>query len=209
MKKVIMIDHPLIKHKMGLLKNETTDTKLFRELVDEISRMMAYELTKDMKLKEIEIKTPLVKATVETRELNNPVIVPVLRAGIGMVDGMLDIIPTAKVGHIGIYRDEETLEPVEYFCKLPVDSDKRETIVLDPMLATGGSARAAIQFLKDRGATDIKLACILGCKEGIEEIHRVHPEVDIYLAHIDPVLNEHGYIEPGLGDAGDRLFGTK
>jgi uracil phosphoribosyltransferase len=209
MKKVTVIDHPLLKHKMGYLKDIKTDTKLFRELVNEITRMMAYEITKDIKLKEVEIETPLVKTTVETREYKNPVIVPVLRAGLGMVDGILDLMPTAKVGHIGIYRDEKTLQPVEYFCKLPVDSADRELIVVDPMLATGGSARAAIQFLKDRGATDIKLACILGCKEGIEEIHRVHPDVDIILAHIDPVLNDHGYIEPGLGDAGDRLFGTK
>jgi uracil phosphoribosyltransferase len=209
MKNVIVMDHPLIKHKMGYLKDEKTETKQFRELVNEISMMMACEVTRDMELKEVEIKTPLKDTVVQQRDYKNPVIVPILRAGLGMVDGMLQIIPSAKVGHIGLYRDEETLEPVEYYCKLPVDAKDRELIVVDPMLATGGSSKAAIQFLKDRGVEKIKLVCILGCPEGVEAIHQAHPEVDIYLAHMDPELNDHGYILPGLGDAGDRLFGTK
>lgn len=209
MKTVVVMDHPLIRHKMGYLKDEKTETKLFRELVNEISMMMACEVTRDMELKEVEIKTPLKDAVVYQREYKNPVIVPILRAGLGMVDGMLQIIPSAKVGHIGLYRDEVTLEPVEYYCKLPVDAKDRELIVVDPMLATGGSSKAAIQFLKDRDVKKIKLVCILGCPEGVEAIHEAHPDVDIYLACMDPELNDHGYILPGLGDAGDRLFGTK
>lgn len=209
MKKLIVMDHPLVKHKMGYLKDEKTETKQFRELVNEISMMMAYEATRDMELKEVDIRTPLQDTVVQQRDYKNPVIVPILRAGLGMVDGMLQIIPTAKVGHIGLYRDEETLEPVEYYCKLPVDITERELIVVDPMLATGGSAKAAIQFLKDRNVDKIKLVCILGCPEGVEAIHEAHPDVDIYLAQMDPKLNDHGYILPGLGDAGDRLFGTK
>ncbi|OHW61925.1 uracil phosphoribosyltransferase [Andreesenia angusta] len=209
MKKLIVMDHPLVKHKMGYLKDERTETKQFRELVNEISMMMAYEATKDMMLKEVDIKTPLQDTVVQQRDYKNPVIVPILRAGLGMVDGMLQVIPTAKVGHIGLYRDEETLEPVEYYCKLPVDISERELIVVDPMLATGGSAKAAIQFLKDRNVSRIKLVCILGCPEGVEAIHEAHPDVDVYLAQMDPKLNDHGYILPGLGDAGDRLFGTK
>lgn len=209
MNRVIKIDHPLLKHKMTLLKDKNTETKLFRELVNEISAIMAYEATRDMKLKNVNIETPLVPSEEKIRAEKNPAIVPILRAGLGMVDGMINIIPSAKVGHIGLYRDEETLEPVEYYCKLPVDIAEREIMVVDPMLATGGSAKAAIQFLKDRDVKKVKLVCILGCPQGVEAVHKDHPDVDIYLAESDPDLNEKAYIVPGLGDAGDRLFGTK
>lgn len=210
MGKVVLIDHPLIQHKLTMMRATDTNTKEFRELLNEIAMLMAYEVTRDLPLKDVEIETPITKATFKTIA-NRPVgIIPILRAGLGMVDGFVSLIPNAKIGHIGLYRDPETLQPVEYYCKLPVDAQERELIVVDPMLATGGSAAAAIQFLKDRGCNKcIKLVNLVGCPEGIECIQKTHPDVDIYLAAIDEKLNDHGYIVPGLGDAGDRIFGTK
>lgn len=209
MGKVVLLDHPLIKHKLTFIRKKDTGPKEFRELVKEVSTLMAYEVTRDLTLEEVEIETPLAKTKSQVIAGKKLGIVPILRAGLGMVEGMLDLLPAAKVGHIGLYRDPETLKPVEYYCKLPEDVEERELIVLDPMLATGGSANAAINFLKKRGAHSIKLACLLAAPEGIEEIQKDHPDVDIYLAGIDEGLNEHAYIVPGIGDAGDRLFGTK
>lgn len=209
MEKVFVFDHPLIQHKISLLRDKNTSTKEFRELVSEIAMLMGYEVTRNMPLKEVEIETPV--AVAKTRVLSGKKlgIVPILRAGLGMVDGMLNLIPMAKVGHIGLYRDPETLEPVEYYCKLPVDAAERDIVVLDPMLATGGSASAAISFIKERGVPNIKLMCLIAAKSGIARINRDHPDVEIYCAAVDEKLNDHGYIVPGLGDAGDRLFGTK
>ncbi|NLV37015.1 MAG: uracil phosphoribosyltransferase [Clostridiaceae bacterium] len=209
MEKVFVFDHPLIQHKISLLRDKNTSTKEFRELVSEISMLMGYEVTRSMPLKEVEIETPVAVAKTKVISGKKLGIVPILRAGLGMVDGMLNLVPMAKVGHIGLYRDPETLEPVEYYCKLPVDAAEREIVVLDPMLATGGSASAAIQFIKDRGVTSIKLMCLIAAKVGIARINRDHPDVEIYCAAVDEQLNDHGYIVPGLGDAGDRLFGTK
>ncbi len=209
MNRVVEMDHPLIQHKVTLIRDKETGAKEFRELVKEISMLMCYEVTRDLPLEEIEIDTPVAKAKSKVLAGRKLGIVPILRAGLGMVDGFLNLLPAAKVGHVGLYRDPETLEPVEYYCKLPTDVEERELIVVDPMLATGGSANAAIQFIKDRGATNIKLACLVSCPEGIKAVHAVHPEVDIYVAAIDEKLNDHAYIVPGLGDAGDRLFGTK
>lgn len=209
MNRVVEMDHPLIQHKVTLIRDMNTGAKEFRELVKEISMLMCYEVTRDLPLEEIEIETPVAKAKSKVLAGRKLGIVPILRAGLGMVDGFLNLLPAAKVGHIGLYRDPETLEPVEYYCKLPTDIEERELIVVDPMLATGGSANAAIQFIKDRGATNIKLACLVSCPEGIKAVHAVHPDVDIYVAAIDEKLNDHAYIVPGLGDAGDRLFGTK
>jgi uracil phosphoribosyltransferase len=209
MNKVFIFDHPLIQHKISLLRDKNTSTKEFRELVSEIAMLMGYEVTRNMPLKEVEIETPVGVAKTKVISGKKLGIVPILRAGLGMVDGMLNLLPMAKVGHIGLYRDPETLEPVEYYCKLPVDAQEREIVVLDPMLATGGSASAAIRFIKERGVTNIKLMCLIAAKSGIERINRDHPDVDIYCAAVDEKLNDHGYIVPGLGDAGDRLFGTK
>ena len=209
MAKVVVFDQPLIKHKLTFIRDKNTGSKEFRELVREVSMLMAYEVTRDLPLEEIEIETPLIKTKSQVISGKKVGLVPILRAGLGMVDGMLNLIPAAKVGHVGLYRDPETLKPVEYYCKLPQDIEERELIVLDPMLATGGSATAAIEFLKEKGSNSIKLVCLIAAPEGIEAVQRVHPNVDIYVASIDERLNEHAYIVPGLGDAGDRLFGTK
>jgi len=209
MNKVFVFDHPLIQHKISLLRDKNTSTKEFRELVSEIAMLMGYEVTRNMPLKEVEIETPVAVAKTKVISGKKLGIVPILRAGLGMVDGMLSLLPMAKVGHIGLYRDPETLEPVEYYCKLPVDANEREIVVLDPMLATGGSASAAIKFIKEKGVTNIKLMCLIAARTGIERINRDHPDVEIYCAAVDEKLNDHGYIVPGLGDAGDRLFGTK
>lgn len=209
MSKVIVLDHPLIKHKLTFIRDKNTGSKEFRELVTEISTLMAFEVTREMALEEIEIETPITKMTSQVIAGKKVGLIPILRAGLGMVDGMLSLLPAARVGHIGLYRDPETLKPVEYYCKLPQDIKDRELIVLDPMLATGGSASAAIQFLKDRGAVSIKLVNLIAAPEGIKVVQETHPDVDIYVASIDERLDEHAYIVPGLGDAGDRLFGTK
>lgn len=207
--KVFVFDHPLIQHKLTIIRDKSTGAKEFRELVEEVAMLMAYEVTRNLPLKEIEIETPVSKAKARVISGKKLGIVPILRAGLGMVNGMLKLIPTAKVGHIGLYRDPETLEPVEYYCKLPGDIRERELIILDPMLATGGSAKAAIDFIKARGAKNIKLMCLIAAPEGIEAVRKSHPDVEIYTAAVDEKLNSHAYIVPGLGDAGDRLFGTK
>jgi uracil phosphoribosyltransferase len=209
MSKVTQIAHPLIQHKLALIRDENTGAKDFRELVEEVAMLMAYEVTRDLPVEEVEITTPICKTKCKMLSGKKVAIVPILRAGLGMVDGMLKLIPAAKVGHIGLYRDEKTLKPVEYFCKLPMDIQEREIIVTDPMLATGGSASDAITLLKKRGAVNIRLMCLIAAPEGIETVKKAHPDVDIYIAAIDEKLNENGYIVPGLGDAGDRLFGTK
>lgn len=209
MENVFIFDHPLIQHKVSLLRDKNTNTKEFRELVSEISMLMGYEVTRSMPLKEVEIETPVGIAKTNVISGKKLGIVPILRAGLGMVDGMLRLLPMAKVGHIGLYRDPETLQPVEYYCKLPVDAVERDIVVLDPMLATGGSASAAISYIKDRGVNNIKLMCLIAAKEGIRRINTDHPDVEVYCAAVDEILNDHAYIIPGLGDAGDRLFGTK
>lgn len=208
MGKFQVIDHPLIQHKLTIIRDKNTGTKYFREVVNEIARLLAYEVSREMPLEDYEIETPLVKSTQKRLAGKKVVIVPILRAGLGMVDGMLDLIPAAKVGHVGMYRDHETMEPVEYFIKMPSDLPERELLVVDPMLATGGSAVAAIDALKKRGATNIKFVCLVAAPEGIKVLQDAHPDVDIYTASLDEKLNEKGYILPGLGDAGDRLFGT-
>ena len=207
MSKVCVFDHPLILHKLSILRDKGTSVKVFRELVSEIAMLMCYEATRDLPLEDVEIETPVAKATVKRIAGKKLAIVPILRAGLGMVDGMVSMMPNVKVGHIGLFRDPETLEPVKYYFKMPPDIDERDVIVVDPMLATGGSASAAIQFLKDDGVKHIKLMCIIGAPEGVERMQKDHPDVDIYA--LDDHLNEHGYIVPGLGDAGDRIFGTK
>ncbi len=204
-----VLDHPLLQHKLTILRDETTGVKEFREVVTEIATLMCYEATRDLPLAPVEIKTPVATDTFQTISGKKLAIVPILRAGLGMVDGILNLIPSAKVGHIGLYRDPETLDPVEYYCKMPTDIADRDVIVLDPMLATGGSASAAIQFIKGYGVKHIKLMCILGAPEGVARVQKDHPDVDIYVAAVDKCLNDHGYIVPGLGDAGDRIFGTK
>ncbi|QEK13234.1 uracil phosphoribosyltransferase [Crassaminicella thermophila] len=209
MEKVFIMDHPLIQHKLTLIRDKNTGSKEFREAVKEIAMLMAYEVTRNLPLEEVEIETPVCKTKSKVLAGRKLGIVPILRAGLGMVDGMLSLIPAAKVGHIGLYRDPETLEPVEYYCKLPVDIHERDLIVVDPMLATGGSANAAIQFIKDRGATSIKLMCLIAAPEGVKAVKEAHPDIEIYVAAVDEKLNDHAYIVPGLGDAGDRLFGTK
>ncbi|MCD7820180.1 MAG: uracil phosphoribosyltransferase [Lachnospiraceae bacterium] len=209
MQKVMIMDHPLIQHKIGLIRRKETGSRDFRALVGEIAMYMCYEATRDLKLKDVEIETPIAKTTVKELSGKKLAVVPILRAGLGMVDGMLAMIPAAKVGHIGLYRDPETLKPVEYYCKLPADCSEREVFVVDPMLATGGSAVAAIQMLKDKGCKSIRFMCIIGAPEGIEAMKKAHPDVDMYIGALDDHLNEHGYIVPGLGDAGDRIFGTK
>ena len=209
MSKVHIFDHPLIQHKLSIMRQKDTGCKEFRELLDEISMLMVYEVTRDLPTEDVEIETPI--CTMKTKTLaGKPIgIIPILRAGLGMVDGILNLIPNAKVGHIGLYRDPQTLEPVEYYCKLPDGAEHRELIVLDPMLATGGSAAAAITFIKQRGCKNIRLVNLIAAPEGIARVQKEHPDVDIYVAACDEKLNDHGYIVPGLGDAGDRLFGTK
>lgn len=209
MKKVIELNHPLIQHKLTLIRDKNTGAKEFRELVKEVAMLMAYEVTRELPLEEVEIETPICVTKAKSISGRKLAIVPILRAGLGMVDGFLSLLPAAKVGHVGLYRDPVTLEPVEYYCKLPSDVPERDMLVLDPMLATGGSARAAIRFIKERGAKSIKLISIISCPEGIAAVHAEHPDVDIYVAAVDEKLNDHAYIVPGLGDAGDRLFGTK
>lgn len=209
MSKLIILDHPLIQHKLTIIRDKETGTKEFRELVDEVAMLMAFEISRDFPLEDVEIETPVAKTTCKRLAGKKVGLVPILRAGLGMVDGVRKVIPAAKVGHIGLYRDPETLKPVEYYFKLPTDVSEREFIVIDPMLATGGSAAEAIHAIKKRGAKHIKLMCLVAAPEGVKAIQKEHPDVDIYLAALDESLNEHGYIVPGLGDAGDRLFGTK
>ncbi len=209
MSTVHIFDHPLIQHKLSILRDEGTSVKEFRELISEIAMLMCYDAARDLQTREITIETPVAPATVKVLAGKKLAVVPILRAGLGMVDGILSLVPSAKVGHIGLYRDPETLEPVEYYCKLPPDIENRDVFVVDPMLATGGSAAAAIQFLKDRGVQRIKLLNIIGAPEGIKKVVDAHPDVEIYCACLDEKLNDHGYIVPGLGDAGDRIFGTK
>ncbi len=209
MSNVYVLDHPLIQHKLAILRNKRTSVKEFRELVSEISGLMCYEATRNLPLKEIDVETPMCTAKCLVLAGKKLAIVPILRAGLGMVDKMVDLIPSAKVGHIGLYRDPETHMPVEYYCKLPEDIENRQVFVVDPMLATGGSAVAAIDFLKKRGCNNIIMMNIIGCPEGVKTVQDAHPDVDIYLAAMDPGLNDHAYIVPGLGDAGDRIFGTK
>ena len=206
---VFVMDHPLIQHKLTFLRSVETGTKEVRELGSEIANLMCYEATRNLELEDIEIETPICATTVKGLKGKKLAVVPILRAGLGMVDGMLAMIPAAKVGHIGLYRDPDTLEPVEYYCKLPEDCSEREVFVVDPMLATGGSAVAAIQMLKDKGVRNIHFLCIIAAPEGVEAMKETHPDVDIYIGALDEKLNEHGYIVPGLGDAGDRIFGTK
>ena len=209
MSKVCVFDHPLIQHKLSIMRDKNTSVKEFRELVSEIAMLMCYEATRDLPLEPVEIETPVAKATVNRIAGKKLAIVPILRAGLGMVDGMVSMMPNVKVGHIGLFRDPETLEPVKYYFKMPPDIGERDVIVVDPMLATGGSASAAIQFLKEDGVKHIKLMCIIGAPEGVARMQKDHPDVDIFVAALDERLNEHGYIVPGLGDAGDRIFGTK
>ena len=209
MEKVHILDHPLLQHKLTILRDENTGVKDFRQVVSEIATLMCYEATRDLPLEEVEIKTPITTAKFKMIAGKKLAIVPVLRAGLGMVDGILTLIPSAKVGHIGLYRDPDTLEPVEYYCKMPTDIAEREVIILDPMLATGGSASAAIQFIKNYEVKHIKLMNIIAAPEGIQRVQHDHPDVEIYCAALDEKLNDHGYIVPGLGDAGDRIFGTK
>lgn len=209
MSKVVVMDHPLIQHKIGIIRRTETSSKEFREMIGEIAMLMCYEATRDLKLEDVEIETPITKMTAKELAGKKLAVVPILRAGLGMVEGMLAMIPAAKVGHIGLYRDPETLEPVEYYCKLPSDCNEREVYVVDPMLATGGSCVAAIQMLKEKGVKNIHFMCIIASPEGVERLQKEHPDVDIYIAALDEKLNDHGYIVPGLGDAGDRIFGTK
>lgn len=209
MAKVFIMDHPLIRHKIGLIRRKETGTKDFRDTISEIAMLICYEATRDLKLTDVEIETPICKTTAQELSGKKMAIVPILRAGLGMVDGILTLIPAAKVGHIGLYRDPETLNPVEYYCKLPADCAEREVFVVDPMLATGGSSVAAIQMLKDKGCKNIHFMCIIAAPEGIKRMQETHPDVDLYVGALDERLNDHGYIVPGLGDAGDRIFGTK
>ncbi len=209
MSKVTQMNHPLVLHKLALIRDKNTGSKEFRELVEEVAMMMAYEVTRDLPVEEVEIETPICKTKCKMLEGKKIAVIPILRAGLGMVDGVLKILPAAKIGHIGMYRDEVTLKPVEYFCKLPQDIGEREVIIVDPMLATGGSAIDAIDLLKKRGAKSIRLMCLIASPEGLAALQKAQPDVDIYVAAVDERLNENGYIVPGLGDAGDRLFGTK
>ena len=205
----MIVEHPLLQHKISLLRNKQTGTKEFRDLVSEIATLLCYEATRDLPLEEVEVETPIALARTKVLAGRKLALVPILRAGLGMVDGMLNLIPAAKVGHIGLYRNEETLQPVEYYCKLPNDIAEREVIVLDPMLATGGSAADAISLIKQRGARHIKFIGLIAAPEGLKALHAAHPDVDIYVGALDEKLNDQGYIVPGLGDAGDRIFGTK
>lgn len=207
--KAIELKHPLVLHKLSILRDKETGTKKFREIISELSTMLCYEALKDAKLHEIEVETPMCKMKGQTISEDDYAFVPILRAGTGMLDGLMNVMPNAKIGHIGLYRNEETLKPVKYYYKMPKDIEKREVIVLDPMLATGGSGIDAISMLKESGATNIKFLCIIAAPEGIKALEKAHPDVQIYCAAIDDHLNENGYIVPGLGDAGDRIFGTK
>ena len=209
MSKTVIMDHPLIQHKIGLIRRKETGTKDFRQTIGEIAMLICFEATRELPLTEVEIESPICKATAKELKGRKMAIVPILRAGLGMVDGVLQLIPAAKVGHIGLYRDPETLKPVEYYCKLPADCAEREVFVVDPMLATGGSSVAAIQMLKDKGCKKIHFMCIIAAPEGIRAMQEAHPDVDLYIGALDDHLNDHGYIVPGLGDAGDRIFGTK
>ena len=209
MSKVVVMDHPLIEQKIGIIRRKETGTKDFRQNISEIAMLIGYEATKDLKLEEVEIETPICKTTVKQLKGKKLALVPILRAGLGMVDGMLSLIPAAKVGHIGLYRDPETLKPVEYYCKLPDPIEERTIVVCDPMLATGGSAVDAIDQIKKHGGKNIKFMCIIAAPEGLERLHKAHPDIQIYVGHLDRELNENAYICPGLGDAGDRIFGTK
>ncbi|HIV23044.1 MAG TPA: uracil phosphoribosyltransferase [Candidatus Merdiplasma excrementigallinarum] len=209
MSKVMVLDHPLIQHKVGVIRRKEVGSRDFRAIISEIAMLMCYEAARDLKLEDVEIETPICPAVVKELAGKKLAVVPILRAGLGMVDGILAMIPAAKVGHIGLYRDPETLKPVEYYCKLPSDCHEREIFVVDPMLATGGSASAAIQMLKDKGCRNIRFMCIIAAPEGVAKMQKDHPDVDIYIAALDEKLNDHGYIVPGLGDAGDRIFGTK
>ena len=209
MKNVVIMDHPLIKHKIGLIRRKEIGTKEFRETIGEIAMLECYEATRNLELEDVEIETPICKTTVQEIKGKKLAVVPILRAGLGMVDGMLTMIPAAKVGHIGRYRDPETLAPVEYYCKLPADCAEREIFVVDPMLATGGSALEAVEMLKKHGCRKLHFLCIIAAPEGIKAFTEAHPDVDLYIGAVDDHLNDHGYIVPGLGDAGDRIFGTK
>ncbi len=209
MNKVVIMDHPLIQHKIGVIRRKETGTKDFRQTIGEIAMLICYEATRDLHLADVEIETPICKTIVKELKGKKMAVIPILRAGLGMVDGMLTLIPAAKVGHIGLYRDPETLAPIEYYCKLPADCAEREIFVVDPMLATGGSSVAAIQMLKDKGCKNIHFMCIIAAPEGIAKMQEMHPDVDVYVGALDERLNDHGYIIPGLGDAGDRIFGTK
>ena len=209
MAKVMVMEHPLIQHKIGIIRRVETGSKDFRKLVSEIAMLECYEATRNLELRDVEIETPICKTTVKELKGKKFAVVPILRAGLGMVDGMLEMIPAAKVGHIGLYRDPETAEPIEYYCKLPEDCANREIFVVDPMLATGGSAVAAIQMLKDKGVRNIHFMCIIAAPEGVKVLTEAHPDVDVYIGALDEYLNDHKYIVPGLGDAGDRIFGTK
>ena len=209
MSKVQVMDHPLIQHKINCIRKEDVGTKEFRQIVSEIAALMCFEATRYLKLQDVKINTPICEMVGKELSGKKLAVVPILRAGLGMVDGMLSMIPTAKVGHIGLYRDPDTYEPVEYYCKLPADCDEREVFVVDPMLATGGSSVAAIQMLKDKGVKHIRFMCIIAAPEGVERMQKEHPDVDVYIGALDERLNEHKYIVPGLGDAGDRIFGTK
>ena len=209
MSNVVILDHPLIKHKVSIMRNKETGTKEFKEVAKEIAMLMCYEATINLAVEDVEIETPITTTTCQMLSGRKLAIVPILRAGLGMVDGMLALVPSAKIGHIGLYRDEETLEPVEYYCKMPSDIAERDVFVVDPMLATGGSACDAIKLIKARGAKNIKFMCLIAAPEGIKKLTETHPDVAVYCAALDSHLNEHGYIVPGLGDAGDRIFGTK
>lgn len=209
MSKVHIIDHPLVQHKLTFLRDKTTGSKEFRALVEELATLLIYEATRDLPLMEVQTETPVATAATKVLAGKKLAIVPILRAGLGMVDGVLNLVPAAKVGHLGLYRDPDTLKPVTYYCKMPADINERDAIIVDPMLATGGSSIAAIDVLKEKGCKNIKLVNLIGAPEGVAAVQAAHPDVDIYVAHVDDYLNDHGYIVPGLGDAGDRLFGTK
>ena len=209
MSKVTVIDHPLVQHKLALLRDQETGTKAFRELVSELAMLMGYEVTRDLPLQDVEVQTPITKAVFKMLANEKLAVVPILRAGLGMADGMMNLIPHAKMGHIGLYRNPDTLMPTGYYCKLPDDINERDTIIVDPMLATGNSAIEAIRLVKNAGAKTIRLVCLISAPEGVYAVQKAYPDVDIYVASIDEKLNDHGYIVPGLGDAGDRLFGTK
>ena len=209
MENVFIMDHPLIQHKISMLRNKNTGTNEFRKLIEEIAVLMGYEALRDLPLEDVEIETPIEKCKSPMIAGKKLAVVPVLRAGLGMVNGITTLVPSAKIGHIGLYRDPETYEPVEYYCKLPSDCDEREVFVVDPMLATGGSCVAALQMLKDKGVKHLRFMCIIAAPEGVKRLQEAHPDVDVYIGALDDHLNEHGYIVPGLGDAGDRIFGTK
>ncbi len=209
MSNVTVIDHPLVQHKLSLLRDKNTGTKAFRELVTELALLMGYEVTRNLELVETEIETPVCKTRVKTLANEKLAVIPILRAGLGMADGMMGLIPNARIGHIGLYRNPDTLKPTGYYCKLPPDVEERDVIIVDPMLATGNSAIEACRIVKEEGCKSIRLVCLIGAPEGVETMQQAHPDVDIYLANLDEKLNDHGYIVPGLGDAGDRLFGTK